>query len=421
MNEALLHRDVMTKETRRELNLLIEEQLQVHGSENPGTPLISVLLNEKNYLIWKNAMIPALEAKMKLGFVDGSFPKPPEGTLKCIRWNRANSLVCSWIKSSMMPDLAKYFMFVHDAKTLWSQLEKRYGTTSAPHLFELKREIALIKQGDTSISNYYGRIKQLWDQYEQLRPTPIVAGDVGILLRTREVEDHSMELLMGLNEVYEQEKNHILFLEPLPHEEEVYSRLLKAEMHRQVSLNMIAKDDNMAMMVKSSNWQKKPPVAVVDGQKTDKSTLLCSCCHRTGHIKDGCFKLIGYPTDKPVKKCNYCSREGHERKDCFKLNGYPDRQPKRQVQGHNAAAVSEDSPLEVELVVPSPHQLQAMMHMMQKEIDRMVKGKGRAGEGSTSHSVNSVHFPDFAGIPLCFSDLWSLLSSTMRFATSFSK
>ncbi|CAI9112939.1 OLC1v1013451C1 [Oldenlandia corymbosa var. corymbosa] len=63
---------------------------------------------------------------MKVGFMDGSFPMPADDSPIILRWRRANSMVCSWIKSSMAPDLMNQFMFMHDARKLWKSLEQRF-------------------------------------------------------------------------------------------------------------------------------------------------------------------------------------------------------------------------------------------------------------------------------------------------------
>ena len=42
--------------------------------ESPGFLLVSSILTESNYHVWSRAMIVALDAKNKLGFIDGTLP-----------------------------------------------------------------------------------------------------------------------------------------------------------------------------------------------------------------------------------------------------------------------------------------------------------------------------------------------------------
>ncbi|CAI9117952.1 OLC1v1019444C1 [Oldenlandia corymbosa var. corymbosa] len=213
----------------------IEIQLQVHGLENPSTPLVSVLLNDKNYLIWKGAMLSALEAKLKDGFVTGTLPKPPVNSPRFARWKQANTLVCSWIKSSMSPDIANTFAFIYDARTLWNDIAEQYGTTNLPQLFEIKREIALVRQRDSSVAAYYGRLKQLWDQQVST------------------------------------------------------SMALPIENSALVAKTIDWKKPGMSITGYRGN------VTTGGYQKRDKSKLFCTHCNRPGHIKEECFKLTGIP------------------------------------------------------------------------------------------------------------------------------
>ncbi|KAL2474877.1 Plant transposase [Abeliophyllum distichum] len=47
----------------------------IHPSDNPGAVLVSSLLNGDNYTMWSKAMLKALSAKSKSGFVNGAIPK----------------------------------------------------------------------------------------------------------------------------------------------------------------------------------------------------------------------------------------------------------------------------------------------------------------------------------------------------------
>ena len=46
------------------------------NSDNPGVSLVVQHLTEENYSTWSRAILIALDAKTKLGFIVGSIPKP---------------------------------------------------------------------------------------------------------------------------------------------------------------------------------------------------------------------------------------------------------------------------------------------------------------------------------------------------------
>ena len=64
------------------------------SGDNPGVSLVVQHLTEENYNTWSRAIPISLDAKTKLGFNDGSIPKPqyvdhPHYTA----WNKCNSTV----------------------------------------------------------------------------------------------------------------------------------------------------------------------------------------------------------------------------------------------------------------------------------------------------------------------------------------
>ena len=70
-----------------------------HHSDHPGLVLISKPLNEDNYSAWHRAMTLALNAKNKLGFLNGTIKAPSEETHTddYATWSRCNDMVHSWI------------------------------------------------------------------------------------------------------------------------------------------------------------------------------------------------------------------------------------------------------------------------------------------------------------------------------------
>ncbi|KAJ9701533.1 hypothetical protein PVL29_006756 [Vitis rotundifolia] len=78
----------------------------LHSGDHPGLFLVSHQLTGSNYNTWNRAMIMALTAKNKLGFVDGSLPRPPTIDLLFAVWNRCNSMVTSWILNVVSRDIA---------------------------------------------------------------------------------------------------------------------------------------------------------------------------------------------------------------------------------------------------------------------------------------------------------------------------
>ena len=76
------------------------------SGDNPRVSLVVQHLTEENYNTWSRAILISLDAKTKLGFIDGSIPKPqsvdhPYYTA----WKKCNSTVLAWLFNSVSKEL----------------------------------------------------------------------------------------------------------------------------------------------------------------------------------------------------------------------------------------------------------------------------------------------------------------------------
>ncbi|KAL9860291.1 putative retrotransposon Copia-like protein [Arabidopsis thaliana] len=67
----------------------------LHSADHPGLTLVADRLDGTNYTQWSSAMKISLDAKNKIAFIDGSLPRPAEGTPLSRIWSRCNSMVKS--------------------------------------------------------------------------------------------------------------------------------------------------------------------------------------------------------------------------------------------------------------------------------------------------------------------------------------
>ena len=78
----------------------------LHHGETPGAILVAQPLTKDNYPTWARAMRMALDAKSKLGFVDGSITASMAVTqLEKRAWSKCNSMISSWILNSVSPHI----------------------------------------------------------------------------------------------------------------------------------------------------------------------------------------------------------------------------------------------------------------------------------------------------------------------------
>ncbi|KAL2252660.1 UNVERIFIED_CONTAM: hypothetical protein Sindi_0060700 [Sesamum indicum] len=87
-----------------------KEILYLHPSKNSSFVLVSSPLNAANYLTWSRAVYAALGYKIKLAFIDGSFPRPPPRSALFEQWKRADLMVTSWLWNLISRDIVEAFM-----------------------------------------------------------------------------------------------------------------------------------------------------------------------------------------------------------------------------------------------------------------------------------------------------------------------
>ncbi|KAL0383016.1 UNVERIFIED_CONTAM: hypothetical protein Scaly_0588900 [Sesamum calycinum] len=65
-----------------------------------------------------------LSTKLKLGFIDGSFPRPAVRSKKCEQWRRVDLMATSWLWNSISKDLVEAFMYASTSRELWLELQE---------------------------------------------------------------------------------------------------------------------------------------------------------------------------------------------------------------------------------------------------------------------------------------------------------
>ncbi|XP_019053768.1 PREDICTED: uncharacterized protein LOC109114872 [Nelumbo nucifera] len=144
----------------------------LHPSDNPRAVLVSSPLTDENYLTWRRAMRNALQVKNNYTFVDGSLPRP-EDSEKEQAWVKCNSMVISWILDSLARDLHESIVYIETVQEIWNDLEDRFSQSNAPHIHQLKWDIALLQQAGQLVAAYFMKLKGLWNELAVLSLVPM--------------------------------------------------------------------------------------------------------------------------------------------------------------------------------------------------------------------------------------------------------
>ncbi|KAI4381652.1 hypothetical protein MLD38_007709 [Melastoma candidum] len=146
------------------------------SSDGPGTQLTSCLLGDGNYLTWSRAMLTALRAKNKVGFINGDIKKPEKTNPLFDRWDQCNSMLVAWIFNHLERDVQRTVACAGDAKDLWDLLRERFSQGNITEIHQIKAKICLLRQAGTIVREYFSELTRLWDELEMLQePQPAPA------------------------------------------------------------------------------------------------------------------------------------------------------------------------------------------------------------------------------------------------------
>ncbi|XP_011081378.1 uncharacterized protein LOC105164425 [Sesamum indicum] len=211
-------------------------------------------------------------------------------------------MVTSWLWNSISNEIVEGFVYVTSSRELWLEIEARYERSSGPMIYQIQREISTISQGDMTLTCYLTRVKKMWNELSCLAPSPkCTCGGctcgINKAIGERHTTTQLMQFLMGLHENFDKEKSQLLMIDPLPDIERAFSMLFAVEQQRSVQVQLADCTNNAAYQFYlkenkkdslNKQSQKRRPFL-------DKRSMMCTHCHKSGHLRDTCFQLHGTP------------------------------------------------------------------------------------------------------------------------------
>lgn len=273
--------------------------LFLHPSDMQGAPIVTqALTGGANYPVWSRAMRLALRGKHKLGFIDGSCLHEAQDDGMRDQWDRCNAVVLSWILNTVSQELQNSLIFFHDARSVWLDLQERFDKVTGSRIFSLHREISDLRQGSSTVSAYYTKLRELWDEQSAILPLPSCQCDNTKIYAERAQQQRLLQFLVGLNETYAAARSQILLMSPLPSINQAFAMIAEDEAQRDlVRSTRPGSVDTMAMAVRGRGRGQ--------GRGRGGPPPQCSHCHRKGYIKDRCWLLVGFPADFKGNKEKY--------------------------------------------------------------------------------------------------------------------
>lgn len=175
--------------------------LYLSPSDGPGSLPVGIqLVGMENYMLWSRAMRIALLGRNKLGFVDGSITRETYGSTLGHLWDHCNAIVVSWLTRNVSRDLLSGILFQSDAHLIWKELEERFNKINGSRLYALHKEIFTLTQGTSSVSVFYSKLKDLWDEYDSMMPPPSCNCEKSREYQAQLQYQRLLQFMIGLNE-----------------------------------------------------------------------------------------------------------------------------------------------------------------------------------------------------------------------------
>lgn len=149
-----------------------------------------------------------------------------------------------------------------------------------------------MSQGIFTVSEYYSKLRNLWDEYVSLVPLPACDCDKYKVYAEHMERQKLMQFLMGLNDNFSQSRSQILLTVPSPSLNQAYNMIMQDENQRvQSSLN----SNGVLPLQKMDVSDPTSLVSSHTNRLNQTSGLYCDHYHLLNHTRANCYRLIGYP------------------------------------------------------------------------------------------------------------------------------
>ncbi|KAF5482597.1 hypothetical protein F2P56_003155 [Juglans regia] len=132
-----------------------------------ATQFVNIKLTIENFLLWKAQIVPFLKGHQLFGYVDGSIPSPttfidgnPNPEHK--KWVLQDQLLISILNSSLSDSVLSQVLDCTTSHEVWTTLHNLFSAKSNAHVFHTQYQLATLRKGSESITDYYNKAKSLF-------------------------------------------------------------------------------------------------------------------------------------------------------------------------------------------------------------------------------------------------------------------
>ncbi|GJY49528.1 ribonuclease H-like domain-containing protein [Tanacetum coccineum] len=132
----------------------VSNPLHLHPNDFAALTIVSVKFKgTKNYHVWSNAMLLALEGRNKTGFIDGSCRRSNVDEVLGRQWDRVNAVVLGWILNFITEELfLVHTLEIEDGTMIHMLAERRYPLSRELMIRMLDHGMEVEEETETAIT-----------------------------------------------------------------------------------------------------------------------------------------------------------------------------------------------------------------------------------------------------------------------------
>jgi Retrotransposon gag protein len=258
---------------------------------------ISTKLDNTNYTLWSQAVRLYVKGRDKMKHLTGNPPPPAPTDTLFQKWDVDDSIVKGWLINSLDPKLQSTFIRYPTVKEVWDAIATTfYDGNDKAQVYNLNKKVTRLKQLGRTVEDYYHELQGLWHEIDYRRPNPMVHPEDITKFNEFVQETRVYTFLDGLDDRLDNVRAAILQMASFPTIEQAYA-IVRRKTSRQVVM-LKGEEEISSSIAMVTRGYKHPEVNFASNKylsKQERSKLKCNHCGGTGHLKEGCFKLIGYP------------------------------------------------------------------------------------------------------------------------------
>ncbi|CAM8888782.1 unnamed protein product [Rhodiola kirilowii] len=299
-----------------------DDPYYVGNNELTGNSIVSkVLLGQENYGTWRKSMEIALSGRLKLSFVNGAYPKPVDLVMRA-KWQRCNDVIMSWLICSVSEKIVGEILHARDVMTAWKDLEASYAGTNLARKSALLRELSALVQNGMPVSEYNRKLNSLYQEIDAIKTVQCYATTANCLCCKQMVDDKQEDMvvkfLMGLDECYASVRTNVFSMAEVPKMVTVYGMVLTEESTRKATKDRQVEASALFTQNSQSSYSQVSQGRTRDFNRDNsrggfvkgKGRMFCTHCQIHGHLKENCYKLIGYPQNGKNQKSGANANSG---------------------------------------------------------------------------------------------------------------